>query len=168
MALPKSKYSEPKHTPGKEFKLNGQEYRGWYITTYKGKNYTGKVYDSNSKLLLPIIESITDNKPPFSSQQIEPNTSDIKAGNFKRYFVQKKSNKRIIEVQRTRFTEFEKYSEYNKGILDWKIKGPAENQNIKGYVYIGAKEINMQNTNALESTVPGISAFIKDYSQFVE
>jgi hypothetical protein len=51
MSLPKSKYSAPLHTPGKEFLLKGENYIGWYVRTYQNKHYTGKVLDKNSKLL---------------------------------------------------------------------------------------------------------------------
>jgi hypothetical protein len=64
--------------------------------------------------------------------------------------------------------QFKPEPEYNKAELDWKIQGPAENQTINGYTYFGAAHVNEVNIQALETTIKGISTFIKDYSQFVE
>ena len=168
MALPKSKYSEPQHTPGKEFTLDGQEYRGWYITTYKGTAYSGRYYDKNSRVLTPIRTPSTSPSLPFIEEFTEPLDSDKKSGIWKRYFIQKKVNKKIIEVSKLRYLEFAKNNQYNKVELNWKLKGPAEDQTINGYVYFGAAHVNEFNTKALETVMPGISSFIKDYSQFVE
>ena len=74
----------------------------------------------------------------------------------------------IIEVSKDRFQAFKDKANYKQGILEWKLKGPAENVNKGPYTYFGAEHINTVNTQTLESTIPGISSFIKDYSQFVE
>lgn len=168
MALPKSKYSDPKHTPGGEFALNGKEYTGWYITTYRGENYTGKTYGINSKLLTSISENAPGSSPTFIEEPIQPNSYDKKEGVLKRYFVQKIQNLKIIEVSKLRYIEFNKVSGYKRATLDWRIKGPAENQSINGYTYFGAAHVNKVNTQALESTIKGITTYIKDYSEFVE
>lgn len=168
MALPKSKYSEPKHTPGKEFTLNGQEYRGWYITTYKGTTYSGKYYDENSKILIPITPPVSEPTYSFIPETVHPSDNDKKAGTWKRYFIQKKANRKIIEVSKPRYLDFSKKSEFNRVELEWKLKGPAENQTINGYVYFGAAHINEVNTKGFENVMPGISSFIKNYSEFVE
>ena len=168
MALPKNKYSDPKHTPGKEFTINGKPYIGWYITTYRGENYTGKYYDNDSRLLTPVENSTENMSPVFIEQKVEPSPSEKKEGVWQRYFIQKLGSLKIIEVSRLRYTEFNKVGGYRRGILDWKIKGPAENQNINGYTYFGASHINQVNTQALEASIPGISNLIKDYSEFVD
>lgn len=166
MALPRSKYSEPRHTPGREFSLDGKEYVGWYVKTYQEKYYTGKTLGNRSKEIFPINyeEPVEES---FAEQKIEPNAYERDKGSFTRYFIQKRSNNKIVEVQKGRYMNFTNKSLYVKATLDWKIKGPAENQNIKGYVYFGAAHVNEVNTKALENTIKGISNFIKDYSEFV-
>lgn len=168
MSLPKSKYSQPKHTPGKEFTLNGKVYIGWYITTFKGENYTGKYFDNNSKLLTPITTTSAVENYQFIEQLVEPTSNDLKKGFWQRYFIQKNSTLKIIEVDKLRYLDFEKVSGFKRGTLKWVTKGPAENQSINGYTYFGASHVNKVNTQALESTVKGITTYIKDYSQFVE
>lgn len=167
MGLPKSKYSDPLHTPGNEFTLNGKDYIGWYIKTYQNKYYTGKVLDGTSKLIKPVeIKKLFE--PVFSEQAPSPSIYAREKGEWKRFFIQKKSNLKIVEVDKDRFDTFKNTSQYAKGTLVWKIKGPADNQRINGYVYFGASHINRLNTEALENTIKGITEHIKDYSEFVE
>lgn len=168
MALPKSKYSEPKHTPGKEFTLNGKEYVGWYITTFRGDNYSGKALENNSQLLTPLQNSNNLSGPLFIEQEVTPTTNEIKSGIWKRYFIQKVRNRKIIEVNKLRYIEFEKISGYRRVSVDWITKGPAKNLVINGYTYIGANQQNKENIAKLEKTIPGISSYIKNYSEFVE
>lgn len=167
MALPKSKYSDPLHTPGKEFYLNGKEYVGWYVKTYQDEYFTGKLLDLNSKKLEPIKTEIKKTEP-FAEEVVEPTSFDRSKGVFNRYFLQKKSNLKIIEVSKSRYDKLKKDKSYSSSILNWKIKGPADNQSINGYTYFGAAHVNQINTEALENNIKGISKFIKDYSQFVE
>lgn len=167
MALPKTKYSSPLHTPGGEFLLDGKDYIGWYIKTYQNKFYSGKTFDSFSQQL----QEKKDIVPPsliFAEQHTEPDSYARNKGVWRRYFIQKKSNLKIIEVTKERYDTFKNISQYSRGILEWKIKGPSENQNIKGYTYFGAAHVNEVNTKSLENSLTGISSYIKDYSQFVE
>ena len=167
MGLPKSKYSDPFHTPGNEFTLKSKPYIGWFIRTYQNEYYTGKVFDDDSKLLTPIVEERPD-RPVFDDEVVEPSTRDRVRGELTRYFVQRRSNLKIVEVNRGTYNKFLKDPEFINAELLWKIKGPADNQSINGYTYFGASHVNQINTAALEKTVEGITSFIKDYSQFVE
>ena len=168
MALPSSKYSQPKHTPGKEFTLDGKNYRGWYVTTYQDKHYTGKTLDSKSKRLHSVDTTAPSTDLIFIEQPTEPSAADRTSGIWTRYFIQKLANKKIIEVTRNRYNKFKGVAGYVRGELNWKIKGPADNQTVNGYVYFGAAHVNEVNTSALNTALPGISNYIKDYSKFVE
>lgn len=168
MALPKSKYSEPRHTPGKEFILNGVNYVGWYIVTYRNQYFTGKELTETSKELEVVTDDPKIALPLFVEQLVEPDSFNRKNGNWTRYFVQKLATLSFIEVNREKYLEFQNIPGYKVGELNWKIKGPAENVTVKDYVYFGAEHVNMHNTKALESSLKGISSYIKDYTKFVE
>lgn len=174
MYLPKNKYSAPKHTPGGEFSLNGIEYVGWYIRTFKNEYYTGKAFSKDSKLLIKLTEetNVIDanrNDPfTFNSIQVAPSSKDRINGKWKRYFLKDSRNGKIIEVDKDKFLLFKKKSYVLKGLLEWEIKGPAENLVINGYTYYGASHQNKIKVAELEKTFPGLSSFVKDYSQFVE
>lgn len=168
MALPRSKYSAPKHTPGREFTLNGQDYIGWYVVTFRNDYFSGKELDSNSKKLKPILAPDNSTGPLFVEQKVSPIKELIIDGFWTRYFVQKVATRKIVEVRRNKFLEFKKTAGYQTAELNWKIIGPAENVTINNYTYFGADHVNRHNTKALESKIPGLSDFIKNYSEFVE
>lgn len=167
MPIPRSKYSEPRHTPGKEYTLNGQEYRGWYVETYQGKFYTGKSIDSSSKELFPIEEK----KPtvdPFTEELLSPTQTDRDNGYWNRYVLQKIDNRKIIEVNKEKFDLLNPKSQYRGVIVNWIIKGPAENRFYNSYIYYGADHRNRETVSKLENSIPGITNFFRDYSEFVE
>lgn len=174
MYLPKSKYSKPLHTPGNEFSLNGKEYRGWYIKTYKGQYYTGKSFSSQSQLLIKLVteSNVIDaniNDPfRFYNTVNTPLPKDRANGKFTRYFLQDTRNKKIIEVNKEKYDLFRVKKYITRENIEWIIKGPSENLEINGYTYYGAAHQNKLTVHTLESKIPGITNFIKNYSEFVE
>lgn len=167
MAIPKSKYSDPKHTPGKEFTLNGQEYRGWYVETYQKRYYTGRIITESSQEIYPIITQAL-NLDIFAEQEIIPSTGDRLKGTLLRYIIQKISNRKIIEVTKERYDLLKAKSGYRGNTVEWIIKGPAKNKLYNSYPYYGAEHRNRETVKKLENTIPGITNFFKDYSEFVE
>lgn len=167
MAIPKSKYSDPKHTPGGEYALNGKEYRGWYVTTFENVAYSGKMLTKESKELQP-LSSLKKPSVPFYEKEVVPTNRDKELGVFFRYLIQKKATLKIIEVDKSVYDKFEKLTAYRRTVVKWMIKGPAENTFYNGYPYYGAKHRNKETVSKLESSFPGISTFFKDYGEFVE
>lgn len=167
MAIPRSKYSEPRHTPGKEYQLDGTEYVGWYVVTFQNIAYTGKELTINSKKLDPFVKSSVP-VDPFFEQEVRPLTADKNRGIYNRYLIQKKSTLKIIEVTKEVYGKFANLAHYRRVIVPWIIKGPADNLILNGYPYYGAAHRNKETVFKLESTFPGIINFFKDYSEFVE
>lgn len=168
MALPKSKYSDPRHTPGKEFTLNGVDYVGWYIVTYQDKFFTGKILNESSIELFPVQTSAPIRQDVFVQQEVTPSPDDRITGVWKRYLLQNQKNKVIIEVTKERYQAFKNTPNIKKTTVEWSIKGPAQDI-IKGtYVYKGAANKNREAVEKLEPSFPGISSYLKNYSEFVE
>jgi hypothetical protein len=167
MAIPKSKYSSPKHTPGKEYTLNGSEYRGWYVETYQKRFYTGKTILQDSQEIFPIIEK-SSSENIFTEQEITPSDSNRTDGVMNRYIIQRVSNRKIIEVTKEKFDLFKNKPGYRRIIIFWIIRGPSQNKFFNGYIYYGAEYKNKETVSKLKSTIPGISNFFKNYSEFVE
>lgn len=174
MYLPKSKYSAPKHTPGGEFSLQGVEYVGWYIQTFKNEYYTGKTFSKDSKLLIKlviesnVIDSNTNDPYTFASSIVSPTAREVGNGKWTRYFVKDPRNNKIIEVDKAKYNLFKRKPYLILTTMEWITKGPASNLQINGYTYFGAEHQNRTTALRLEEVMPGISSFIKDYSQFVE
>lgn len=167
MPLPRSKHSEPRHTPGKEFTLDGKEYRGWYVETFEKRYFTGKVPDTNSKEIFPIQE-IQPQQNLFIEQQITVSQSERDSGILRRYIIQKISNRKIIEVTKESYNQLISRPTYRGAIIEWIIKGPAEDRIFNGYPYFGAAHKNKETVSKLEKGILGITNFFKDYSEFVE
>lgn len=167
MPLPRSKYSSPRHTPGKEYTLNEKEYRGWYVETFEKRYFTGKIIDSTSKEIF-LIQEQTKQENIFIEQQIIVTQPERDTGIVKRYIVQRINNRKIIEVTKKRYDLIVAKSGYRGVIINWIIKGPAQDTLFNGYPYYGAEHRNRETVSKLENTIPGITNFFKDYSEFVE
>jgi hypothetical protein len=167
MPLPRSKYSEPRHTPGKQYTLDGKEYRGWYVETFEKRYYTGKIIDVTSKEIFPIQEQ-TKQENIFIQQQITISQPERDTGILKRYIIQKINNRKIVEITKERYDLLIVKSGYRGVIIDWVVKGPAKDIFFNGYPFFGAERRNKETVSKLESTIPGISNFFKNYSEFVE
>ena len=170
MALPRTKYSDPLHTPGNEFTLDGKNYVGWYVITYQDKYIAGKTVERDSKQIVPIKENTgsINTVKVFVEQPVEPSIDDKVKGKWKRYFIQNKKSRHIIEVTKERYNAYKNTSGFTIASLDWDLTSPAENITRDPYIYYGSAHKNQIATKALESTIPGISNYIKDYSQFVD
>ena len=168
--LPKSKYSDPIHTPGKEFTLNSKEYVGWYVVTYQDRYFTGRGITRDSKEIFPIASQSTSVDPNkvFVNQVVIPSDQDRIKGIWRRYLVQKINSLVIIEVSKIRFQSFENEPGIKRVELEWVIKGPVNDIKKGPYTYKGAKHRNEETVSKLESAIPGITNFFKDYAEFVE
>jgi hypothetical protein len=166
--LPKSKYSDPIHTPGREFELNGKEYVGWYVVTYLDTYFTGKTLTKDSKEIFKIQTELPFKNNVFVQQVVSPSISERVKGIWKRYIIQKTVSQAIIEVNKERYVSFNTTPGIRKAILDWVIKGPVNDVTKGNYRYVGAENKNKETVSKLESTIPGISNFFKNYSEFVE
>jgi len=168
--LPKSKYSDPLHTPGKEFTLGEKEYVGWYIVTYQDRYFTGKVLNKSSKEIFPIpqINSQPIRENVFVAQERKPSDQDRLTGTWKRYFIQNIKSRVVIEVSKIRYDAFNNTPGFKRGIVNWLLKGPAQDVTKGTYVYKGAANKNKEAVEKLEFSFPGISSYFKNYSEFVE
>lgn len=169
MFYPKSKYSDPKHTPGNEFLLDGKVYVGWYVETFKKQYLTGKVVNKSSKRLVKISTIKEDtSKFKFENTKIEPTDRDRENGVWVRYFLKDKRTGKIIETTKQKFVDFKEKTYVLRGKVEWVLKGPADNVYKEKYVYYGASHKNELAIKELEKTIQGITKQIKNYSEFVE
>lgn len=170
MALPRSKYSEPFHTPGNEFTLDGKNYVGWYVITYKDQYVAGKTVERGSKRIIPITAQTSDidSVKVFVEQKVEPTVDDRVQGMWRRYFIQNNKSLHIIEVTKERHNAYKNTSGFTVASLDWDLTSPAENVTRGPYTYYGSAHKNREATKALDSRIKELSSYIKDYSEFVE
>ena len=171
MYLPKSKYKVLKSS-GNLSLANGERYSGSYIETYDGKYFTGKVLNNKSKPLVK-IDLYSDNEPNpspglrFLNDLILPTDKDIARGKFKRFFVQDKRNKAIIEVKVRKYLQFQKVNYTNTIVIDWILKGPVEDITKSSYIQFGAKSVNKETVLKASKKIKELPQMINNYGQFV-
>ena len=178
--IPETRYQKPKSTRGGEFniKKTGEDYIGKYIETFDKKYYAGSTPEQNGDELqkvneefpiglafaaLPVLLGLLRGffKPKLKK-------GDKEKGFTKRFFVQDKKNNKIQETDQETYLQANGLPNMNLAQVNWIIAGPAEDKNFNGYPYEGAASKNKKTIQALESQMPGISAFITDYSFLVE
>ena len=178
--LPEFSYTKPKSTSGGEFviKKTGDEYKGYYIKTTDDKYYSGKKPEDNGEELQEITTNYLEDLQPlialipgllkgFFKPKLKK--GDSEKGKTQRFFIQPKTTQKISEVDKQTYHQAQnQLINYNFAQTDWIIKGPAEDKNFNGYPFEGAASKNKKAIQALESQMPGISAFITDYSFLVE
>lgn len=177
---PKTRVSKVKSAKVGEFveKVSGKEYKGQYIEAYKNKYYAGSSLDQNGVELIPAgtegSEIITPAlKLLFSSLQgffnKKASSADREKGSTKRYFMQRKLDNKIVELDKSTFQQAQlNFPSQNYAQIDWIIKGPAEDMDFNGYPFEGAESKNRKTIKAIEKQIPGILTFIKDYKYLVE
>ena len=179
--IAKTKYTEPKSTPGGEFafKDTGKDYKGSYFEDYRKKYFAGKTPDDKGGELIKVRTELPGQLLTAATALLamalrsffkpKVKNSDKNKGAIKRYFVQSKNTKKIAEVGKDDYLAIKKdLQNKNLATIEWIIKGPAEDKNFNGYPYEGAASKNKKAIQALEPQMPGISTFITDYSFLVE
>lgn len=171
MYLPRSKYRVLKSS-GDLLLPNGEKYKGSYIETYTGDCFSGNILNSKS-IPLTKVDLYSDDEPNlvntlrFSNDYIRPTKKDIVRGKFKRYFVQHKRDKAIIEVNVKRYLKFQKTNYTNTIVVDWVIKGPVEDSVQSSYIQFGAKAINKETIEKASKKMKELPQMIKNYGEFV-
>ena len=180
---PKTRVSKPKSATGGEFveKESRKPYTGKYIVDFKGKFFAGSSIEANGVELEKVkSDNIYVNTLATAGLGLlamllrgffvkKPTQADKEKGSTKRYFVQDKNKNKITETSKDLYQQAKNTLLNSRFVeMDWIIAGPAEDQNFNGYPYEGAASKNKKAINALEPQMPGISAFITDYSFLVE
>lgn len=169
MYLPKSKY-KVLNTGNKYFTLpNGEKYQGYYIETYDKQYFTGKKLTKNSKRLLNQEDDHSETIINFSFENeiILPTEKDYERGRFKRFFIEDKRSNVIIEVKLETYNKLKPFNFTRTKVIDWELRGPAQDQKIGPYIYFGAAAKNKETILEAEKTIKGLSEMINNYSQFV-
>lgn len=178
--IPETRYQKPKSTRGGEFtvKKTGEDYKGKYIETFDKKYYAGTRPEDNGVELQRVNEEFPIGlafaaMPVLAGLlsgffKLKLKKGDREKGVTKRFFVQDKKNNKIQETDQDTYLRAKGLPNMNFAQTDWIIKGPAEDKNFNGYPFEGAASKNKKAIQGLESQMPGISAFITDYSYLVE
>lgn len=172
MYLPKIKIKTPnKADIGNMIDTAGKEYQGNFFETYKGEFFSGDKPSSDSKPLesLDRLESEhgEDDTSIFKVEFVPPTDKQLANGTFKRYFLQDKRNKNIVEITKEKFNNLETNLFTKKLAVDWTLTPPAKDVYFNGVRFDGAETKNRQAIQQANHTIEGLQDYIKDYAQFV-
>lgn len=171
------------YTPGFKFMFrNGKEYKGMYHY-YNNLPFTGAFQDENSIQLYTYTNQknvIIYNQLKNVEKGIEPiayssypTEKEYEQKFFKRYFVKKRNEETIIEIDKN---QYETLTKKNKGILgeyylgielEWKIKGPRNDQ-YKNQILIehGIEDTNQKTVYQKNKEMPGLINVLTNYLEY--
>ena len=175
---PPTLYTEPKSTLGGEFHSveTGEEYVGRYVEAHGSKFYAGSSPEENGIELKKVDVENVGLVPVMTKLQLAlrgvfkkiVSKGDKDRGFTKRFFIQDKNTNKITETDQQNHLLAKKLTNQRVVEVDWIVKSPADDTKFGTYLYEGATSKNKKAIEALESKMPGVSFFIKDYSVLVE
>jgi hypothetical protein len=181
---PLAKITPNLFTSGNEFAIlnTGQDYKGYYFSTYDGKFFTDKLpseisvelvkYSAKKPLtsLASIKYAIQEKDQPEVVHTITaPTQQDYEAGSFLRYFVKRVNGDEstIMEISLDTYNELQDNPLYITEETEWFISGAIENTTTpEGILVPGVSSKNQLATSKLNKAIPGISAYLKNPLQF--
>lgn len=172
MYLPKIKIKIPDRDTIKDVvDETGRQFVGSFFETYKGELFSGTRPTSESKPLQSSdtleSQSPTNQEPTFKVEFVPPTDKQLANGTFKRYFLQDKRNKNIVEITKDKFDNLETNLFTKKLAVDWTLTPPAKDVYFNGVRFEGAETKNRQTIQQASQTIEGLQDYIKDYAQFV-
>lgn len=103
-----------------------------------------------------------------------PTEVEYSRGIYTRYFAEHKQTGAILEISDNTFRDLAAksakyhYPSYLLGSTLWVLRGPVANQDVNGYIVLGAKEKNELLVAQLEESLPNIRTYLTDPTQFVK
>ena len=157
MYLPKSKYTVLVAKAG-EFSLDGKEYLGPVVVTYKSEYYAGT---SPSTVTGKLAKNDDDAKKYIKTSTTirrVPTEGEYKSGQMMRYFQQNVTTGKIVELLYEDYMQ-ESSKASSKDIFAkvvWILTGALKSTLVDGVVHPGVIDKNTKTIEILERTMPGI------------
>lgn len=179
--VPKAKYKDSKTAEEGEFVILETEepYSGPYIELSGKRFFAGESPEQNGAELYRIEKTSLNPAAllPYLSTGLslfallqsaikkELSQDEVDKGVAKRYFVQDNRDKKISETTEELFEEGKvTHPDFIYTEVPWLFRNPVEDIEINGIKYKGSESRNKETIQRLESTMPGISQFVTDYT----
>lgn len=175
-------------TSGNEFKCRetNEDYRGYYFSAYDGKFFTEKTptdfsaelvrYGSGGKSSPTLSSRVYTNSTSISTTTSATNhymptpaDTDYTKGYITRYFIKRVNGdgSTIKELSLENYSKIQKDPLYSTLALTWKISGKLEDTPLaNGMSLPGVVSFNSKIISMAEGSMPGISTYLVDPSQF--
>lgn len=183
---PLNKITANQYTSGNQFLLlkTGQEYKGYYFSTYDGKYFTESTPSPTSLELQKVSDSIKPSlslaTAPYdnlisSTAQVTPQhytsvptEQDYKNGYYTRYFTKRVNGdlQTITEVNKTVFDSMSDNPLYNRLTLQWMLTGPLEDRYITGMVVLGVVNRNIKTVSQAARQMQYLDQYLTNPTQY--
>ena len=173
MYLPKSRYTGPLNTPeGVYVREDGTPFKGWFFIIYDGRAYEGKgPFEAKEQLKLKVVydaeqkaQSVSELKKHYPA----PSQQDYNVGTLRRYFVKRKVDNTIVEVNSSTYVRTGSLPFYEGIEITWNLTGPVEDIKYSSYTMEGAASKNKKVIEQAEQTFKGLSQYLTDLGEFVK
>lgn len=172
MYYPLSEITQNLYTGGGElaYRENSVPYVGYYYSTTDGRFFTGKTFSISAKELVKIVGSGTLNTSVSPSvSYLAPTNEDREKGFITRYVVKRVNcgPDTIKEVSKEGYESSLKNPIYTQASFQWYISGPLfDNLSNINYPVYGVIHKNRMIISKLETKIPGITNFFKNFAQY--
>ena len=185
MYYPLSKITPELYTSGNEFqkKGTGQDYKGYYFSTYDGKFFTEKTplpvsvellkYNSSSSKSTSLAAIGYKGSAPSTSNTTHylptPTAEDYTKGYIFRYFIQRVNGdvSTVRELSKDDYTAMLKDPLYNRVTFTWRISGELFDRPLpNGMKLPGVAGFNYATVQLASKTLPDIAGYLTNPSQF--
>lgn len=120
--------------------------------------------------------SLNEEDPQLGSREntisvkLPPTTKERELGIMKRCFYRNLSTGKVKEVLKPQALKLQQSRQKYEQIVcvDWVVKGPLEDQLIKGYFLEGVRSKNEKTLQLLEKNMPGVDTLITSPAEYVE
>lgn len=171
MYYPKSEILKVDYTSGTEFlvKSTSAFYKGFYYKTNDGRFFSGKEYNSETKELVPISNSVAgiNQKKSYEFHYALPTSQDYDKGFFTRYVIKRVNSgfETILEVDEKEYDRATKDPLYIASKFTWKITGPLYNtpEGIPGVV-----DQNQKTLDQVEKTIAEVKKYFTNLAQYAK
>jgi hypothetical protein len=174
------------YTTGKQWMTrNGQEYIGLYHKYITGEAYTQPTWQPNKSVeLLPYVEQTTSTfniyqklKPDINLKHISPRSinitisvDNINQGFITRYFLCKRTDRSIIEVDLLQYNQWKNdqidKKIYNAVELRWYITGNINDVIEKNITVPGVITKNQESVRIASKTIPELRGKLNNLLEF--
>jgi len=183
---PTSEITTDLYTPGKQWMTTDNvQYIGAYHKYLTGEVYTKARWEPDvSTILIPYTDQTIPNKnmPYFklkpeiqlarispTAHNVAPTTTDYNRGILQRFFIKKRNDNAIIEINKQQFDAW-KSDQIDKKIyiameIAWYIAGPA-NDVITDILVPGVSTLNKKQIQLAANTIPEIATYLTNPLQF--
>ena len=183
---PLNRITPNQYTSGNQFTLisTGQDYKGYYFSTYDGKYFTGSICSPTSLELSKSTDAIKPTTSlataPYDNMRNNPTLpqpdhftsvpteQDYKNGYYLRYFTKRVNGdlSTITEVNKNTYDSVASNPLYNRVQIQWMLTGMLEDKYITGMLVLGVINRNTKTVSQASRQMQYLDQYLNNPTQY--